>query len=261
MAGASDEHSTARLLALLGGITSVLSILAWLGVSNAAELKDLLADAPPSSASASASPTPNAPPSTVHAPGGSATGGDSTHTSDAEPSTPAPDPTEKAFKAISAGDCLAVYDTGHGGSANIDWSVDAPPDPVSCAAEQAQVKVTATDTACPTGQDKSYWSHRSTTTGNTTKLCLTRIYHYGHCLLGRQSGDAITFGFMTAVDCRRKTVPAPYNQIMHITGVYRAPAGANANNCLRAAGDQTRYWAVLVDDGAVLLCTTIYQGG
>ncbi|MFF8658452.1 hypothetical protein ACF07H_30590 [Streptomyces huasconensis] len=81
--------------------------------------------------------------------------------------------------------------------------------------------MTATDTACPTGQDKSYWSHRSATTGDTTKLCLTRIYHYGHCLLGRQAGDAITFGFMTAVDCRRKTVPAPYNQIMHITGVYR----------------------------------------
>lgn len=250
MAGASDEHSTAKLLALLGGIASVLSILAWLGVSNAAELKDLLTDAPP--ASASASPTPNAPPSTVHAPGGSGTGGGSTHTSGAEPSTPAPGPTEKTFKAISAGDCLAVYDTGHGGSANIDWSVDAPPDPVSCAAEQAQVKVTATDTACPTGQDKSYWSHRSATTGDTTKLCLTRIYHYGHCLLGRQTGDAITFGFMTAVDCRRKTVPAPYNQIMHITGVYRRRVAVHHHLPGRLIGNsaprRTLRAAVLVPD-------------
>ncbi|MEU1574860.1 hypothetical protein ABZ519_27615 [Streptomyces collinus] len=65
---------------------------------------------------------------------------------------------------------------------------------------------------------------------------------------------------MTAVACRREPVPVPYNQIMHITGVYRAPAGADANNC-RAAGDQTRYWAALVDDGATLLCTTVYQGG
>ncbi|MBB6074603.1 hypothetical protein HNR57_000487 [Streptomyces paradoxus] len=65
---------------------------------------------------------------------------------------------------------------------------------------------------------------------------------------------------MTAVACRREPVPVPYNQIMHLTGVYRAPAGADANNCRRAAGDQTRYGAALVDDRATLLCTTIYQG-
>ncbi|MFJ3207513.1 LppU/SCO3897 family protein [Streptomyces flaveolus] len=175
--------------------------------------------------------------------------------------TPTPDPTEEAFKAISAGDCLAVYDTGRGGTTSIDWSVDAPPDPVSCADEQAQVRVTATDTACPTGYGKSYWSYQSAATGDTTKLCLARIFHATYCMLGQQSGDAISLGLMTAVACRREPVPAPYNQIMHITGVYRAPAGANANNCLRVAGDQTRYWAALVDDGATLLCTTIYQGG
>ncbi|MFE8990481.1 hypothetical protein ACFYMI_22125 [Streptomyces collinus] len=33
--------------ALIGGIASVLSILTWLGVSNAGELKDLVADSPP----------------------------------------------------------------------------------------------------------------------------------------------------------------------------------------------------------------------
>jgi hypothetical protein len=255
VAGASDDHSTAKLWALFGGIASVLSILTWLGVSNAAELKDLLADSPPSSSS----PAPYTPP-TGHTRDYRDTSEGSTD-SDPEPSTPTPDPTEEAFKAISAGDCLAVYDTGRGGTTSIDWSVDVPPDPVSCAGEQALVQVTATDTACPTSYGKSYWSYQSATTGNTTKLCLTRIYHATYCMLGRQSGDSISLGMMTSVACRREPVPAAYNQIMHITGVYRAPAGANANNCRRAAGDQTRYWAWLVDDGATLLCTTIYQGG
>ncbi|GGV93509.1 hypothetical protein GCM10015535_56690 [Streptomyces gelaticus] len=263
MAGASDDHSTAKLWALLGGIASLLSILTWLGASNAAELKDLLADSPPSGSGSA----PYTPP-TVHNPdnpdtseGSTDESGPEPDESDPEPSTPIPDPTEEAFKAISAGDCLTVYDTGRRGTTSIDWSVDVPPDPVSCAGEQALVRVTATDTACPTGYGKSYWSYQSATTGNTTKLCLTRIYHATYCMLGQQSGDSISLGTMTSVACRREPVPAPYNQIMHITGVYRAPAGANANNCRRVAGDQTRYWAWLVDDGATLLCTMIYQGG
>ncbi|KAF3468526.1 hypothetical protein [Streptomyces sp. Tu 3180] len=243
--------------ALIGGIASVLSILAWLGVSNAAELKDLLAGSPPPSSS----PTPYTPSPTVRTPDDPGTSKGSTAESATGPSTPSPDPTEEAFEAISAGDCLAVYDTGRGGTAGIDWSVDVPPDPVSCAGEQAQVQVTATDTDCPTGYGKSYWSYHSSTTGDTTKLCLSRIYHTNYCLLGQQSGDSISLGLMTAVACRREPVPVPYNQIMHITGVYRAPAGADANNCRRVTGDQTRYWAALVDDGATLLCTTIYQGG
>ncbi|WP_158710963.1 hypothetical protein [Streptomyces albus] len=256
MAGASSDHSTAKVLALVGGIASVLSILTWLGVSNATELKVLLADSQPSRSSpASYTPSP-----TVRIPDDPEIGEGNADEPDPEPPAPTPDPTEEAFQAISAGDCLAVYDTGRGGK-SIDWSADVPPDPVSCAGEQAQVQVTATDTACPTGDGRSYWSHRSATTGDTTKLCLSRIYHATYCMLGRQSGDAISLGLMTAVDCRREPVPAPYNQIMHITGVYRAPAGANADNCRRAAGDRTRYWAYLVDGDSKLLCTTTYQGG
>ncbi|MFI1422866.1 hypothetical protein ACH4VX_33845 [Streptomyces sp. NPDC020731] len=257
MAGTPDDHSAAKWLALIGGIASVLSILAWLGVSNAAELKDLLADSPPSGSS----PAPYTSSPAAPIPDDSDTSEWSTDESDPEPSTPTPDATEEAFAAISAGDCLAVHDTGRGGTTSIDWSVDVPPDPVSCAGEQTRVQVTATDTGCPTGYGKSYWSYRSATTGSTTKLCLTRIYHANYCVLGQQSGDSISLGLMTAVACRREPVPAPYNQIMHITGVYRAPAGADANSCRRVAGDQTRYWAALVDDGATLLCTTIYQGG
>lgn len=258
MAGASDDHSTAKLWTLVGGIASVLSILAWLGVSNAAELKNLLADSPPPSSS----PAPYVSSPAVHISDDPETTEESADDPDPdpEPSTPTPDPTEESFEAVSAGDCLAVYDTGRGGTTSIAWSAAVPPDPVSCADEQAQVQVTATDTACPTGRGKSYWSYRSATTGDTTKLCLTRIYHAAYCLLGQQSGNLVSLGLMTAVDCRREPVPAPYNQIMRITGVYRAPAGANANNCLQTAGDRTRYWAAVVDDGATLLCTTIYEG-
>ena len=257
MAGASNDHSTAKLWTLVGGIASVLSILGWLGLSNAGELKDLLADSPPSSSSSA--PYTSSP--TDRIPDDSATGAGNADEPEPDPerSTPAPDPTEKRFKAISVGDCLAVYDTGRGGT-SVDWSVGAPPDPVSCAGEQAQVQVTSINTDCPTSYGKSYWSYRSATTGDSTKLCLTRVYHANYCILGRQSGDSISLALMTAVACRREPVPVPYNQIMHITGVYRAPAGADANNCRRVAGDQTRYWAALVNDGATLLCTTIYQG-
>ncbi|AUH43244.1 hypothetical protein CXR04_26520 [Streptomyces sp. CMB-StM0423] len=231
---------------LLGAIASVLSILAWLGVSNPEELKELLDD-PPSS-----------PPPAVDIPGSGAAGVDDPEP-EPDPSTPAPDPSEEAFQAVSVGDCLAVFDTGRG-DGTIEWSAEVPPDPVSCASKQAVVQVTGTNTDCPTSYGKSFWSYRSGVSDNTTRLCLSRIFHADYCLLGRQSGDSISLGVMTAVPCRREPVPAAYNQIMHITGVYRAPAGATADNCRRVAGDQTRYWSWLVDDGAILLCTTIYQG-
>jgi hypothetical protein len=253
VAGASDDHSTAKVLTLIGGIASVLSILAWLGVNNLGELKDLLTDSPASSSS----PAPYTPTPTVRIPDN---GERDTGEPKSEPSTPTPDPTGQAFEAISVGDCLPVHDTGRAGTTSVDWSVDVPPDPVSCAGEQALVQVTATDTDCPISYGKSFWSYRSTGTGTTTKLCLTRVYHANYCLLGQQSGDAISLGLMTAVACRREPVPVPYNQIMHITGVYRAPADADATSCRRVAGDQTRYWAALVNDGATLLCTTVYQG-
>lgn len=79
-------------------------------------------------------------------------------------------------------------------------------------------------------------------------------------MLAHQSGDTIWLGALTLVDCPATLVPSGYNQVMHITGVYKAPAGANSNNCRRTQGDQTRYWSWLVDDGATLLCTKVFQG-
>lgn len=145
MAGATGDHSTAKVWALIGGIASVLSILGWLGLNNVGELKDLLADSLPSSSS----PDPYTSSPTDRIPDDSDTGEWSADESGLEPSTPTPDPTEEAFEAISVGDCLAVHDTGRGGTTSVDWSVGAPPAPVSCAGEQAQVQVTAINTACP----------------------------------------------------------------------------------------------------------------
>ncbi|MFE7408854.1 LppU/SCO3897 family protein [Streptomyces laurentii] len=286
VADASGDHSTAKLWALLGGIASLLSILTWLGASNAAELKDLLSESSPTGSPSTSAPGTSRPPAHISGDsGGSGDSGDSgdsgssrgSGTSDTSetpdagqgsddkpdpgPTTPPPDPTEEAFKARSPGDCLPLYDTGRGGDTRIAWNVNVPPAPVSCSDGRALVRVTATDTTCPTGDGKSYWSYQSVTTGTTRTLCLSRVYHAYYCLLGRQSGDSITLGPMTAVACRREPVPVPYNQIMHIMGVYRAPAGATAANCRQSAGDRTRYWAWLMDDGATLLCTTIYQGG
>ncbi|MEU8546188.1 serine/threonine-protein kinase [Streptomyces roseoverticillatus] len=172
----------------------------------------------------------------------------------------APDRKEEAFKAVSAGDCLPVYDTGRGGDA-IAWSADVPPKPVSCSSQWAGlVRVTSTTgSVCPGGVGKASWTYASSGSGRTTKLCVTRIYLKNYCVLGKQSGDSITIGPMTAVDCRAQRVPTAYNQVMHISGVYRAPAGADAGNCRQGTYDRTRYWAWLVNDDEVLLCTTVFR--
>ncbi|MFH8368390.1 protein kinase [Streptomyces sp. NPDC018031] len=181
-----------------------------------------------------------------------------------ETSSPEPerDPTEEAFQAVSVGDCLPVFDTGRGGG-SIDWSAAVPPKPVSCGGEWAGlVRVTGTTgSSCPGGTGQASWTYSSSVSGETTRLCLTRVYRKHYCMLGKQSGDRIAIGPMTAVDCRATQVPAAYNQIMHITGVYQAPPGAGAGNCVQGPNDRTRYWAWLVDDGGTLLCTTVFQGG
>lgn len=177
-----------------------------------------------------------------------------------------PDPTASAFKRIKAGDCLTVYDTG--AKSTITWSSAMPPTPVSsCDSTDALVhvsRVTSSTGSCARGPDRSYWSYRSAADRSTTVLCLTRVYHKSYCLLGKQSGTSanprIRLGALTAVDCTAKRVPASYNQIMHITGVYKATSGTSAANCRRSQGDQTRYYAWKMNDGKTLLCTMVYQG-
>src|SRR4051812_11582159 len=85
----------------------------------------------------------------------------------------------------------------------------------------------------------------------------TRQFKVGYCLLAKQSGSGqsaqMRAGLMTAVDCDAKRVPAQYNQILHITGVYKAPANPSASNCARVQGDRTYYWSWVVNGGRTLL--------
>lgn len=185
----------------------------------------------------------------------------------ADPTTAAPDPTTQAFNAVSAGDCLTVYDTGYGGDLqHYDWSTDVPPDPVSCSSSKALVKVTeVTDdlSDCATGTGRGRWYHLASD-GGTTVLCMSRIYRTGYCLLavqkGSGSGATITLGDMTGVDCTVKKVPKPYNQIMHITGVPKHSGTITAATCSRAANDTTYYYWWKVDGGTKALCTIVYRG-
>ncbi|GAA1355772.1 LppU/SCO3897 family protein [Streptomyces beijiangensis] len=192
-----------------------------------------------------------------------ANGSGSDSTPSAEASTPAPDPTSDAFKAVKAGKCLPVWDTGYG-SGTVEWSSDTPPAPTSdCDTGKALVfvtEVTSSSSSCPTGTDKSSWSYQSASSGESTTLCLTRIYHKNYCVLGKQTGDKISLGPMTAVNCTDKKVPIAYNQIMHITGVYKHSGAITAGICSRSGGDQTRYWVWKIRDGTAVLCTMIYKG-
>jgi hypothetical protein len=286
MADGSDGDSAAKLWAWLGGIASLVAILTWLGVTNAHDLKGLLVDSSPPTSS----PTPYKPSPTVPSPPDSGTGGsdsgggdsgdeDSGDGENGDPgsdaassggsdesgagiSSPTPDPTEESFKAVSVGDCLKVYDTGLGGT-SIDWSADVPPAPVPCNSQAAGlVQVTSTtDTTCPSGAGQASWTYASSVSGDTTRLCVTRIYQKYYCVLGKRVGEKTQLGSMTAVDCKAPRIPSAYNRIIHITGVYQAPTDAGPRNCAQGAYDRTQYLAWLVNDNKTLLCATVYTGG
>ncbi|WP_158676904.1 ICP22 family protein [Wenjunlia vitaminophila] len=276
MAGASGGDSHGKLWIWLGGIASVIAILGWFGVSNPQELEALLDDSSPSVSAPAPHESYEAPhgsdePETEEAdtggPGSGVDRGDRREESPDSGPSPTPedpaeeDPAEVAFKAVSVGDCLGVYDTGSGGT-RIEWSADVPPSPVPCDSGEGLLRVTSTaDDTCPSGPGKASWAYTSAVSGETTTLCVTRVYRKYYCMLGEQVGDTTRLGSMTAVDCEARQVPAPYNRIVHILGVYQAPPGANAGNCVEGAYDQRQYLAWLVDDGRTLLCATFFQGG
>ncbi|GAA3627194.1 hypothetical protein ACG5V6_03735 [Streptomyces chitinivorans] len=172
-----------------------------------------------------------------------------------EPEPEPTDPTQEAFRAVVRGTCLPVYRDGD------DWNTSVPPDAVSCRSERAGLfEVTRTVTggaSCPTGTGRDRWSHHSSVTGETTTLCLNRVWVKDYCVLAEQSGDTITsVGASTAVDCSATEVPVPYNQVLVVAAVYRAPAGAGASHCRTGAHDNRRYWSLLADGGATLVCFT-----
>ncbi|MGW2678900.1 serine/threonine-protein kinase [Streptomyces sp. NPDC001436] len=180
----------------------------------------------------------------------------STASTAAEPPHPTPSATrdlrEEAFQAVTAGSCLPLYDTGVPGK----WNADTPPGPVRCDGEQAHVQVgSVTSGDCPSGAGRTNWRYKS------TNLCLTRIFRVGYCLLAKAPSDGPVLGTFTLVDCQAPRIPADYDYILHITGVYRAPANPTTANCRRSQGDSTDYRSWTMLDASVLLCTTFYHHG
>lgn len=172
-----------------------------------------------------------------------------------EPEPEPTDPTEEAFLAVTQGSCLPVYRNGD------EWNVSVPPAAISCATQQAGVfQVTSTGSdgaACPTGVGRDAWTYYSSITGNTTALCLNRVWVRNYCVLAVQTGNDISsIASTTAVDCAATEVPAPYNQVLIVAAAYQAPAGANASHCRTGPQDYNTYWYLLADNDATLVCFT-----
>ncbi|GAA1282340.1 hypothetical protein GCM10009609_53660 [Pseudonocardia aurantiaca] len=185
-------------------------------------------------------------------------GPDYTEPPESVTSTPEPDPTEDAFKAVSYGDCLDVVDTGYGGHSEYDWSEEEP-NTTSCG-YGARVRVTGTTGDCASGVDKAAWSYYSTTSEERTTLCLTGQYHQGDCLLATRDGNTVSsIAMLSSPNCADQMVPAAYNEILVVTAIYRATAGAGTEVCRHGQYDANSYWSINVDDDATMLCLKAYD--
>lgn len=181
---------------------------------------------------------------------GGTTSGSGGTTGYEDPTTPPPDPTLDAYRAVQAGDCLRNWMTGE-----TTWASDIP-EVVGCGDEAAGVFVSQTSddwTVCPTDAGRSYLSYTSGL--ESAALCVTRQFAEGQCFLGMDDDSA---NLMSWVDCEASTVPAPYSQMYNVTGVYAAPANITDGVCSRVQGDTTEYWYWTIDGGETLLCAVVY---
>jgi serine/threonine protein kinase len=173
-----------------------------------------------------------------------------------ETSSPEPDPTEEAFKAVSVGDCLDVFDTGYGGEEKYDWSEEEP-NTTPCS--MARVRVYRTSGDCDSASDQATWSYYSSSSGERTALCLEGQYHDGDCLLADNDGDSASIALLSSVNCTDRQVPSAYNDIFVITAIYRVTASTTTADCRAGQFDRNTYWGQKVDDGATLLCLKAYD--
>ena len=183
---------------------------------------------------------------------------DSEREPEPETSSPEPDLTEDAFKDVSYGDCLDVVDTGYGGLKKYEWSEEEP-NTTSCG-YGTRVKVAGTSGDCESGTGKATWSYYSASSGERTSLCLTGQYHRGDCLLAKHEGsDVSSIAMLSSPNCTDRKVPSPYNEILVVTDVYQATAGAGTEVCRNGQYDPATYWSTKVDDDATLLCLKAYD--
>ncbi|WP_424919197.1 hypothetical protein [Streptomyces sp. wa1064] len=191
--------------------------------------------------------------------GGSDSGGDSGDSggsgSGGVEQPPESDPTADAFQRVRVGSCLPVHRTGRGSA----WNVDAPPEAVSCGSRRAGLfRVTRTggsEVSCETDKGRTSWRYYSRATG-VTKLCLERVWVERYCILGNNTSNGMSLATATAVDCRAKRVPKPYDHVLVVSGVYRAPSDAGPKYCREGSSDRRTYWSLVVADGTVLVCFT-----
>ncbi|MDX3851686.1 serine/threonine-protein kinase [Streptomyces sp. AK02-01A] len=167
------------------------------------------------------------------------------------PDTPAPNPTDLAFRAVATGDCLSSHDDGRGG-----WS-DAVPERVDCESADAYNRVVSavsdSDQDCGSDDEES-WTNAGDD-GVVTSLCLTRKYRTGQCFIARADGDGVGVGSLRTVwSCAADTVPEGYTYVMQITSYFGMPSDGSDPECRAFAGDSTRYYWYEVDDGENYVC-------
>ncbi|MGW1652684.1 serine/threonine-protein kinase [Streptomyces atratus] len=182
--------------------------------------------------------------------GGSAYGSTARQTPTPTP-TPTPDATDLAFRAVRSGDCLNVYDDGHG-----RWSASVPIR-VGCDSANAYVYVTsATSTSgspydCGSGNGRGEW-HHSADDGFDTTLCLSRQFRKGQCFPADLKGS-VQADLMVVWNCNSDRVPLAGYSIVQITGYFRAPKSYSGQICPSDAGQPYWYWKV--DGDKNIVCT------
>ncbi|MCX4788978.1 serine/threonine protein kinase [Streptomyces sp. NBC_01221] len=165
--------------------------------------------------------------------------------------TPTPDATDLAFRAVRSGDCLNVYDDGHG-----RWSASTPIR-VDCASANAYVHVTsATSTSgspddCSSENGRGEW-HHSADDGFDTTLCLSRKFRKGQCFPADLKGNGQA-DLMVVWNCSSDRVPVAGYSILQITGYFSAPKSYSGQVCPAGAGE--RYWYWKVDGNKNIVCT------
>ncbi|MFI6642018.1 serine/threonine-protein kinase [Streptomyces sp. NPDC050504] len=175
-------------------------------------------------------------------------------------STPAPDPTpsasrtDLAFRAVSPGDCLDVYDDGYD-----TWSKSAPEE-VRCDSAAAYVRVTDAGTGsartvdCGNGPGEDEWFH-SGSDDEDTSLCLRRQFRAGQCFTAKIDGNKkASADLMVVWSCGSDRVPKRYTHVLRITGYYTMPSDRSR---LRCGYDNTTYWTWDVDDGKSVICAKV----
>ncbi|MGW9117974.1 serine/threonine-protein kinase [Streptomyces sp. NPDC055663] len=166
--------------------------------------------------------------------------------------TPTADAVDRAFRYVTSGQCLNVYDDGYG-----NWSSEVPQQ-VACDSANAYVYVTraystgGTPDPCPSGNGSGTWYHAAKDDMNTT-LCLTRQFRKGQCFPADLDGNG-NARLLVVWSCNADKVPVAGQSIAQITGYYRAPKSYSGQICPANAGQ--RYWYWKVDKGKNIICVS-----